>query len=51
MKNMKEFLILHFDEKYEGIFDRIKYLILLKSNSSDVYSHKRTKKIEYYGSF
>ena len=31
------------DEKYEKVFDRIRYLIMLKRNISDVYSHKYTK--------
>ena len=30
-------------KKYEKIFDRIKYLIMLKNNISGVYSHKYTK--------
>ena len=30
------------DEKYERIFDRIRYLIIWKSNISDVYFHKYT---------
>ena len=31
------------DEKYQRIFDRNYYLIMLKSNISNVYSHKHTK--------
>ena len=33
----------HFNEKYERAFGRIRYLIMLKRNISDVYSHKYTK--------
>ena len=33
----------HFNERYKGIFDRIRYLNLLKSNISDVYFHKYRK--------
>ena len=32
----------HFDEKYMRMFDRIRYLVMLKSNISDIYSHKNT---------
>ena len=32
--------LFHSDEKYERISDRIRYFIMLKSNISDVYSHK-----------
>lgn len=31
------------DERYEKMFDWIRYLILLKSNISGVFSHKHTK--------
>ena len=33
----------HFNEKYERIFDRTRYLIMLKSSISDVYSHEYMK--------
>ena len=32
----------HFDEKYMRMFDRIRYPVMLKSNISDIYSHKNT---------
>ena len=35
-------VLFHFDEKYE-FFDRIRYLIMLKSNISNEYSHKYKK--------
>ena len=35
--------LFHSDEKYERIFDRTIYLIILKRNISGVYSHKYTK--------
>ena len=35
--------LFHSDEKYERIYDRIRYLIMLKTNISDVYSHKNAK--------
>ena len=34
--------LLHSDEKYKKKFDRIRYL-MLKSNISDIYSHKYMK--------
>ena len=34
--------VFHSNEKYETIFDRIRYL-MLKSNISNVYSHNYTK--------
>ena len=33
----------HFNEKYERTFGRIRYLIMLKRNISDVYFHKLRK--------
>ena len=39
----KYLVLFHFDEKYERIFDRIRYLIILKSNISDIHSHQYTK--------
>lgn len=36
-------MLFHSDEKYGIIFDRIRYLIILKSNISCAYSHKYTK--------
>ena len=33
----------HSDEKCVRIFDRIRYLIMLKSNISEIYTHKYTK--------
>ena len=35
--------LFHSDEKYERIYDRIRCLIMLKTNISDVYSHKNAK--------
>ena len=35
--------LLDSNEKYERNFDRIRYLMTLKTNISDVYSHKYTK--------
>ena len=35
--------LFHSDEKTNRIFQRMRYLITLKSNISDVYSHKYTK--------
>ena len=41
----KYLALFHSDEKYERIFDRIRYL---KSNISDIYSHKTFgKNIKY----
>ena len=34
---------IHSDEKHERIFDKIRYLVMLKSNISDVLSHKHMK--------
>ena len=31
------------DEKFDRIFNRIKHLIMMKRNNSDIYSHKYTK--------
>ena len=35
--------LFHSDEKYEKMFNRIRYHIMLKSNILDVYSHKYKK--------
>ena len=35
--------LFHSDEKHEKTFDRIRYLIMLKGNISDLYSHRHTK--------
>ena len=35
--------LLHSNEKYNKFFDRIRYLIMLKSNISYVVSHKYTE--------
>ena len=35
--------LFHSNKKYDRTFDRIRYLIALKSNISDVYSHSYTK--------
>ena len=35
----KYLVLFHFDVTYKRIFDKIRYLIMLKSNISDVYSH------------
>ena len=35
--------LFHSNQKYARIFDRVRYLIMLKSNISDIYSHKYTK--------
>ena len=35
--------LFHPDKKYERVFNRIRYLIMLKSNISDNYSHKYSK--------
>ena len=40
---IKYLALFHSDEQYGRIFDRIRYLITLKRNISDVYSHKYTK--------
>ena len=40
---IKFLVLIHSNEKYERMFDRIRYLIMLKSSFSDVYSHKYTK--------
>ena len=39
--------LFHFNEKYERIFGGVRYL-MLKSNISDVYSHKYTKINQIY---
>ena len=39
----KQLALIHFNEKYEIIFDRSRYLVILKSNILDFYSHKYTK--------
>ena len=39
----KYLTLFHSGEKYERVFGRIRYLIMLKSNISEVYSHKYTK--------
>ena len=39
----KYLALFHSDEKYERVFGRIRYLIMLKSNISEVYSHKYKK--------
>ena len=38
----KYLALFHSGEKYDRIFDRIRYLIMLKNNISNVYSHKYT---------
>ena len=35
--------LFHSNKKYNRSFDRIRYLLVLKSNTSDVYSNKYTK--------
>lgn len=35
--------LFHSNEKYETIFEKIRYLVLLKNNVSDVYPHKYLK--------
>ena len=35
--------LFHSAEKHEGIFDRIRYLIMIKCKISDVYFHKYAK--------
>ena len=35
--------LFNYDEKIESIFDRIRYLVMVKSNISDVYSYKCEK--------
>ena len=35
--------LFHSNEKYETIFEKIRYLVLLKKNVSDVYPHKYLK--------
>ena len=39
----KHLALFHSNEKNEKIFGRIRYLIMLKSNISDVYFHKYPK--------
>ena len=39
----KYLALFHSNEKYERIFARLRYLIMLKNNISDVYYHKYAK--------
>lgn len=43
----KHLALFYFNEKYERIFGGVRYL-MLKSNISDVYSHKYTKINQIY---
>ena len=39
----KNLALIHFDKKYERSFNKIRYLITLKSTITDVYSQKNMK--------
>ena len=49
--NRNRYLVLFGPEKYNAIFNRIRYLISLKSSITNVFSHYYVKiKIDYYDS-